>query len=69
VLRAKVEPFLCMGVIIATLKASGTLFCDIHKLKMWLSGLQKVKLYFFSKSEDILSRPGDVPFFNLEVAS
>jgi len=33
-LRAEIGPFLCMGVIIATLKAPGTLFCDMHRLKI-----------------------------------
>jgi len=31
--RVGMRPFLCVGVIIATLKTSGTLFYDKHKSK------------------------------------
>jgi hypothetical protein len=67
--RVEMGPILCMEVIIATLKKSGILFCDIHKLKILLNGLQNVKQYFFSKSKDILSRPGEDSFFKFIMAS
>jgi hypothetical protein len=67
--RAEIELFLGLGVIIATLKSSGILFYDMHRLKIWLNGLQNVELCFFSKSESILSRPSEDPFFNFEIAS
>lgn len=37
-LRVEMGPFLCMGVIVPSSKASGTLFCDVQKLKIWLNG-------------------------------
>lgn len=68
-LRDEVEPFFCIGFIIAVLKLSGTLFWVIHKLKMWHNGVQKIILCFFNRPVDILFRPGDEPFFNSAVAS
>lgn len=68
-LREKIRPFLCIDVIIATLKICGILLCVIHKLKTCIKGLQVKVICFFRRLGGILSISDDEPFFNLYVAS